>query len=528
MGVVMARFWPQNTKFSTHFLRFKESKCDCCGSHLYKSKNRTRKIYTFNGPLLLDRERAKCSNSECEKSKNWFVTEEEKSLTMPRWKIDWGIFLWMGFRRCKRHWSVTKIRDELSDGYGIALSEDSIEDYLQLYQVMVAERHQDVDRLKEIYRDVKEVDLTIDGLQPEKGHETLYVVRDLTKERVLFAQPLISSSNEEVRQLFERTKMICDQLGVKVRCWMTDKQGAFLYGIKKEFPEAIHRYCQNHFIRDLAKPMMEIDSKAKVEMRKKVRGLRTLEKEVIEEKKSKNLSDIEAGIVLDYCTAIKGILNDGKGGPLTPSGLRMYEGLQEVYDSLGLNLAQEGTTKIDNKLEQLQSCVEKGMHVYDQSKDEILDLLEIVIEVNNLLDPSHGSSEERKTKYHRKANMLAKRKKTNLKKMGKLMLRFEPGLFSGGDRIDLPTDNLDLERWFKKPKGHQRRVNGRKHVGVRIVYEGETLIPALDAHLELTQPLKASDLMKYENAKPPQNQVDGLRRRKIMSQASSKKNDRCS
>ncbi len=525
MEAIMARFWPQGTKFTTRSLNFKESECDCCGSRLYKSKNRPRKIYTFDGPLLLDRERAKCSNKDCEKSKKYSIPLEEKLLTMPRWKIGWDIFLWIGFRRCKRHWSVTKIKDELSDSYEIELSEDAIEDYLQLYQVMVAERHQDLDRLKEIYSDVKEVDLTIDGLQPEKGHETLYVVRDLTKGRVWFAQPLVSSSNAEVRQLFKRAKVLCEQLGVKVRCWMTDKQGAFLHGIKTEFPDAIHRYCQNHFIRDLAKPMTELDSKAKIAMRKKVRGLRTLEKEVLAEQKSKDLEDNEAGVVLDYCTAIKGILNDGKGGPLTPSGLRMHEGLQEVYDSLGLNLAQEGATKIDNKLERLQECIERGMHVYDQSKGKILDLLEIVTEVNGLLDLSKGSSKSRKSKFHCKANMLAKRKKINLKKMGKLMLRFEPGLFSGGDQADLPIDNLDLERWFKKPKGHQRRINGHKHVGVRIVYEGETLIPALDAHLELTRPLTVSDLMKYQNATPPKSQIEGLRRKKIMAQASSKKNE---
>lgn len=105
------------------------------------------------------------------------------------------------------------------------------------------------------------------------------------------------------------------------------------------------------------------------------------------------------------------------------------------------------------------------------------------------------------------------------------MLSFKPGLFSGGDNTELPIDNLDLERWFKTPKGHQRRINGRRHVGTRVVYEGETLIPALDAHLKLSQPFKASDLIKYKNATPPVSQVEGLRRKKMMSQASSKKNE---
>ena len=41
--------------------------------------------------------------------------------------------------------------------------------------------------------------LSIDGLQPEKGHETLYVVRELRQQRVWFAQALLSSATSEIR-----------------------------------------------------------------------------------------------------------------------------------------------------------------------------------------------------------------------------------------------------------------------------------------------------------------------------------------
>ena len=43
-------------------------------------------------------------------------------------------------------------------------------------------------------------------------------------------------------------------------------------------------------------------------------------------------------IVLDYCAAVRGILNDDQGGPLHPSGLRMSEALQNVRASLERNL----------------------------------------------------------------------------------------------------------------------------------------------------------------------------------------------
>ena len=104
---------------------------------------------------------------------------EEMSIAPPMWSVSWDVFAWMGHRRFARHWSVPQIRSELKDRFAIDVSADLVEDYVAKYEIMVAARESDVERLVEEYRDVPDVLLTIDGLQPEKGHETLYVVREL-------------------------------------------------------------------------------------------------------------------------------------------------------------------------------------------------------------------------------------------------------------------------------------------------------------------------------------------------------------
>jgi hypothetical protein len=155
---------------------------------------------------------------------------------------------------------------------------------------------------------------------------------------------------------------------------MSDKQDAFVKGIKAEFPAVPHRYCGTHFLRDVAKPVLEADSHAKVQMRKKVRGLRDIEKQVLEQRRRaqdkaesavsqpltspaaapaeaisspaspepavsagkpavESVADEAGSVVLDYCAAVRGILNDDQGGPLHPPGLRMDEALQEVRES---------------------------------------------------------------------------------------------------------------------------------------------------------------------------------------------------
>jgi len=107
--------------------------------------------------------------------------------------------------------------------------------------------------------------------------------------------------------------------------------------------------------------------------------------------------------------------------------------------------------------------------------------------------------------------------------MARVMRSFEPGLFVGGDEPDLPRDNLDLERWFRQPKGHERRIHGHRHAGVRIVQEGPTLLLALDAHLTHPRPFAVEDLRAYSKARPPGHQMDSIHRRKVMRKARSRK-----
>src|SRR5262249_19877035 len=237
--------------------------------------------------------------------------------------------------------AVPLIRSELQDDYQITLSDDAIENYIRRYQVMLAARQQDPEALRRHYPSGAELILCIDGLQPEKGHETLYVVRELTRKRVWFAEPLISATAAEVQRLITKAKEWAESLGTPVGLWMSDQQDAFVTGIAAEFPDVPHRYCDNHFLRDLAQPVLEADSHAKVAMRKKVRGLRKIEQAVLQRQRAQDEPTPETGaapvdapgtatvsnrspgvddpagsLVLDSCATVRGILNDDQGGPL--------------------------------------------------------------------------------------------------------------------------------------------------------------------------------------------------------------------
>src|SRR5271170_3783066 len=353
----MAYRWPADTDFSLWELDVLDRNCPVCGRMMHICDHRHRRFHTLDGPVHLICKLNHCPDPACPGHAKTKSPELEITLALPQMAIGWDVFCWIGHRRCSRHMAISLIRSELLDDYGIKLSDDAIEKYIRRYQVMLAARQQDAELLRRQYPAGAEIILCIDGLQPEKGHEALYVVRELTRKRVWFAEPLLSATEDQVRRLITKAKEWSESLGTPVGLWMSDKQDAFVKAIAAEFPEVPHRYCQNHFLRDVAKPMLEADSQAKVTMRSKVRGLRAIERDVLAQQTAVEVAppaaaaeDVpaapvpaattaEGDVVLAYCTAVRGILNDSQGGPLTPPGLRMAEALGEVRESLQRNLA---------------------------------------------------------------------------------------------------------------------------------------------------------------------------------------------
>ena len=186
--------WPAATVLQEVVLEPEERVCAVCGARMHICDHRGHKVFTLRGPLQIVNKLCHCPVSACTGHHTTVSPEAELALTMPWWQVGWDVFAWIGQRRLARHWSVPRIRAELLDSYQIVISEDSISRYIAAYQTMVAARWQDPELVAEEYRGVKDVVLAIDGLQPEKGHATLYVVRELRRRRVWFAEPLLSSA----------------------------------------------------------------------------------------------------------------------------------------------------------------------------------------------------------------------------------------------------------------------------------------------------------------------------------------------
>jgi hypothetical protein len=548
-----------------------DASCPACDrDSLVTRSQRHRGLQLLERSIHLVAKLAECVNPGCPQKGRLISPTAELHLAPPKLSVGWDVFSWIGHKRVARDWRVGQIREELREHYRVILSDDTIERHIAWYEAMLAERESNLIRLRRAYCDTQGLILTIDGLQPEKGHETLYVIRELTERRVLFAVPLLSSAASEVEQLFIRARELAASIRKPVLAWMSDKQDAFVTGIASVFPNVPHRYCANHFLRDAAKPVLDADAHAKVQMRRKVRGLRAIEREILSDRMAAAaplavldsgnsvsapppasaappMTDAEApapahaqeppsanaakpsatsDVVLDYCSSVRGILNDDQGGPLHPPGVRMAEALLDVRASLGrlIDASASNPSRDRCLLERLAGCIDRGVGLVEQTLAQIRGYASILSKVQDCLEPlSIRSVDNRKRAFKRLARSLLETDDPVRVHIGKTMESFSPGLFVGSDIPKIPADNLDLERAFKHPKRHRRRIHGRAHAGAGLVQGGATLLLALDAHLRHPTPFMARELIPYRKAMPPKCQRDALKRRTIMRKSRSTK-----
>jgi hypothetical protein len=108
--------------------------------------------------------------------------------------------------------------------------------------------------------------VSVDGIQPENGNETVYLVRDALTGHVRASENVMSSETAVMKALLSPVAA----LDVKVLLTITDAQESKLMAVEQLWPEVPHQVCQFHALRDASKSAFEADRKVKTAMRKQL------------------------------------------------------------------------------------------------------------------------------------------------------------------------------------------------------------------------------------------------------------------
>jgi Transposase, Mutator family len=298
--------------------------CPACGRRLWAANKPQRTVVTLEGLVRLRLQVRSCRNPDCPRHKVCLRPEREGRFALPQHEFGLDVVALVGRLRHAEHRSVPEIHAELVRR-GVPICVRSVGNLLDRYEELLALALSDAERLRRVTAAAGRVVLALDGVQPDVGHEVLGVLRDCLSGEVLLARSLLSSTQEDLARLLIAVK---DALKVPIVGVISDGQESIRKAVKKALDGVPHQLCQFHYLREAVKPVYEADRHAKVQLKKKVRGIRPIERKV------EGRDDAEARAIRGYCAAVRSALTDDGRAPLVASGLRLQDRLSKVAESL--------------------------------------------------------------------------------------------------------------------------------------------------------------------------------------------------
>ena len=309
--------------------------CGFCGHPIAVAYRTRRTITTLQGSCRLTLRVRRCRNQACEWYHRPYRPEEEGKWALPHGEFGLDVIALVGTLRYTSHRSIPEIHQALRDR-GVSIAERTVTHLLQRYEELVALHLAEKPRLRERFKEQGQVILAIDGLQPDVGHEVLWVLRDCLSGEVLLARSLLSACEADLAPLLREVQQALD---VPIRGVISDGQHSVRKAVQAVLPDIPHQLCHFHYLREAAKPVYEADRHAKKELKKHLRGVRPIERAV------EHRQDTEADANRGYCLAVRSALTDDGRPPLEAPGLKLHARLSAIVASL-TRISEKGACRV--------------------------------------------------------------------------------------------------------------------------------------------------------------------------------------
>ncbi len=449
--------------------------CPECGHTLWFAYDNFRTITTLDGVVRLILHVHRCVNPSCSRFHKPYRPETEPHFALPHHEFGLDVITLVGYLRYVEHRSITEIHAALRQR-SVVVAERTVTNLLDRYDELRAVAYVNPRRLRSLLRHQGRVVLAIDGLQPHVGHEVLWVLRDCLSGEVLLTRSLLSATIKDIAALIREVR---DGLPVPITAVVSDGQETIRKAVARTLPGVPHQLCHFHYLREAAKPIAEADRHAKKELKKRVRGVRPLERAAQAEQTA------AAEVVRGYCTAVRAALTDDKLPPLSASGLKLHAHLQLIVASL--DRVRHKVGDLPDGLQKLRQLLAKGLNETAALWPAVEAAYRWVHRVARLLE--HKKELPAKNLRRGLSQLLTKMRqaaqrtkdqavRAQLQNFVKVTKSYWPGLFRCYESVDIPRTNNDLEHLFGSYRYHERRATGRKTASAGMVVKGGAKILA--------------------------------------------------
>jgi len=229
-----------------------EHECPECHRTLHEAMTLTRRtVITLHGVIKLNHAGYRCPDMDCPGHQRTYRSPQADALALPYFTFGLDVVLLVGQLRLGKHQTVDEVHQELLERLaplGVTIARREILYLFEAYCTLLR-ANSEVKDDQEWLLQVKQnggIIVSVDGIQPEKGNETVYVVRDALTGRVVAAEQVTSSETAVMKALLAPVVA----LGVKVLGTITDAQESELQAVELLWPQVPHQVCQFHALRD--------------------------------------------------------------------------------------------------------------------------------------------------------------------------------------------------------------------------------------------------------------------------------------
>jgi len=336
----------QFAQMSRRFYRPEQSHCPVCEKRLRRAVTLTeRTVITLEGVIKLVHAGYRCPDPDCVGSQRTYRSLQADALALPWFTYGLDVVLLVGRLRLKEHQTVDEIHQELLkrlEKLRVKIARREVLYLFEAYCTLLrasSSAKDDVEWLVQVEKNGGII-VSVDGIQPEKGNETVYVVRDALTGRVLSAENVTSSETAVMKALLAPVVA----LEVKVLGTISDAQESELLAVQELWPDVPHQICQFHVLRDASKTAFEADKALKTAMRKRLQPkVREVRKQIKKYLVTASPQEAEQLAVLDdYANGVLTALNTDGLQPFKYATIEASQMLEQIEASLQQLLKKGG------------------------------------------------------------------------------------------------------------------------------------------------------------------------------------------
>jgi hypothetical protein len=303
-----------------------------------------RTVITLDEVIKLVHAGYRCPDPQCAGAQRTYRSVQADALALPWFTYGLDSVLLVGQLRLQEHQTVDEIHQEVLkrlEPLGVKIARREILYLFEAYSTLLrgtSSAKDDVEWLAQVEKNGGII-VSVDGIQPEKGNETVYLVRDALTGRVLEALNVTSSETAVIKALLAPVVA----LDVRVLGTITDAQESELLAVEELWPGVPHQVCQFHVLRDASKAAFEADKAVKTAMRKRLQPkVREVRKQIKKYLSTASPQETEQLAVLDdYANGILTALNTDGLQPFKYATVEAGQMVEEIEASLE-QLAKKG------------------------------------------------------------------------------------------------------------------------------------------------------------------------------------------